>query len=395
MKRLALALVLAACGSPAVPFDAGTATDAATDDAGSIDAGPSDAGASDAGVTDAGGRSPYPPPLVPTQGGPVLAQLKVVTITFTNDPDATLKEGFGDWLVGSAWMAAAAEYGVLSATHLTKVRIGSAAPATATEAEIRAFLAAKVADGTLAAPTAGTLFAIHYPATTALALTGYIHCTDFSGYHSETSIDGQKAAFAAIGACPTYVNGLSAQENMLRTASHEIIEAATDPLTFSDPAFIAIDDSSPWYFYAGEVGDICPLSQVFRENGFLAQRFWSNQDAVAGLDPCVPVPAGEQPYLTAADPSATVRLDAGTSFTFTLHGVAPAGAAAWTLQAKSSGSFNSTPQLDTAISGPDAVTHLTVSVPAGTAPGKYSLIPLYSYRSTSDYHLWPVAVIVR
>ena len=38
---------------------------------------------------------------------------------------------------------------------------------------------------------------------------------------------------------------------------------------------------------------------------------------------------------------------------------------------------------------------LTLKVPAGTGSGKYALVSLYSYRTTSDYHLWPVAIVVR
>src|SRR3954463_7867808 len=47
------------------------------------------------------------PPLVPPQGGPVIASPKLITITFANDPNRALAETFGDWVVTSSWLAAA------------------------------------------------------------------------------------------------------------------------------------------------------------------------------------------------------------------------------------------------------------------------------------------------
>src|SRR5689334_11023580 len=53
------------------------------------------------------------PPLIPSQGGPVLAQPKLVTITFADDPNGPMDEAFGDWVMTSSWLAAAqTDYGV-------------------------------------------------------------------------------------------------------------------------------------------------------------------------------------------------------------------------------------------------------------------------------------------
>ena len=408
MKHLlVLAVLCAGCPAAELPVvDAGADVDAGmSSDAGPVDAGPVDAGPVDAGPVDAGPPDAGPPdgglaaPLVTAQGGRVLKRLKLVTVTFANDPDAALKESFGDWIVGSSWLAAAGEYGVQTGSHLSKVKITTNAPASVSRVDLETFVAARIADGTLPAlPTdqSDILIALYYPASTTLTLGGYVHCTSFSGYHSEVKAGGKRVAFAAIGACPNYVSGLTPTENMMRTASHEIIEAATDPFDLTAPAYVVLDQKNPWYFFAGEVADICPLSQVVREAGFLAQRYWSNQAVTATKDPCVPAPAGELPYITAVSPVETQTVDAGDSITFTLTGVAAPADPAWTLQATSSiGDFDSLPMLDATTSKNGQKSHLTLKVPAGTASGKYAVVRLYSYRSTTDYHFWPVAIVAR
>jgi hypothetical protein len=85
-------------------------------------------------------------------------------------------------------------------------------------------------------------------------------------------------------------------------ASHEMVEAATDPY---GTAFVQTDDDHvAWaYFFGSEVADMCafhPGAAITPADiGFAVQRSWSNAAAAAFLDPCVP---GESSPLFVAAP---------------------------------------------------------------------------------------------
>ena len=84
--------------------------------------------------------------------------------------------------------------------------------------------------------------------------------------------------------------------------SHELIEAATDPLVRTNRAYAAVDaDHMVWNVLPlGEVGDLCsydPESYQRLVGSFVVQRVWSNASAKAGHHPCVPAPA--VPYFKA------------------------------------------------------------------------------------------------
>jgi hypothetical protein len=395
---LASASWLAACSSSddvesaAGPADAAPSTPP--------DASPGDANGAHDAADAAPAKSPPPPwPLVTAQGGPVLTTPKLVTITFSDDPNVASIEGFGDWVVGSSWLASASEYGVGKGTHAKKVRLGVPAPATASSTDIRKIITDAMTAGDVPTPAGAAdpfLYAVYFPSTTTLTSPGLVHCTSFSGYHAEGIVGTVHFAFAAIGDCPHYVGSFTELENIERTASHEIIEAATDPLIESAPSFVASDPSNPWYYLAGEVGDVCSISDVVRDGSFLGQRFWSNAAAKAGTDPCLPAPAGEY-FATGASPAATQIVAPGASTTFALRGFSTAASASpWNIQVKPMlGTFTPKIALDVATMSAGASATLTVTVPVDATSGSYTLLAVYSYRTPSVFSRWPIAIRVK
>lgn len=337
-----------------------------------------------------------PMPQIPGRGGPVLGALKLITITFSDDANAAMEESFGDWSVKSPWLATAAEYGVASGAHMSKVRVPMTAPTTVTQTDVVNFLLAKLGDGTLPKPAddaSGYLFAVYYPRTTQLSVPDKFFCQQFAGFHGEAKLGMVRFAFAAIGDCPTYISSFTEAENIQRGAAQELIAAATNPFPTTAPAYFTTDTTNPWSYYGGEVSDVCPPRQVFRDSGFLAQRYFSNGAAQAGRDPCVPAPADLVYYNTAVSPAVTQIIPAGMSATFELQGFSAAPTTLWALQAsRMAGDFAPTSQLDVANMQNGGRGHLTVTVPAGTPPGKFALIQLLSVHTTTEYHVWPVAV---
>jgi hypothetical protein len=247
---------------------------------------------------------------VASRGGPVLAAPELVTITFSNYRWRTEVEQMGDWIVNSDWLkTVGADYGVGAGTHRA-VRLPSPAPATLADADWRAELPRLIADGTLPSPGPNTLYML-YLRNADTEYTGNAlgtACSNYGGFHAEITDGALSFPYAVVLTCAPF--GLYGElDHTISLASHELIEAATDPFIFTKPAFV-LDQP---LFQEGEVADLCEGHQG-RENGYYYQRIWSNRAAAAGGDPCVP--ASNDPFFR-IDASPQVRqLAAGETAEF-------------------------------------------------------------------------------
>lgn len=266
--------------------------------------------APDAGGEGGGGggggppEPPPPPPQVVSSGGPVLAAPRVVPIFFAGEPLQSDLETFLAALAGSPyWAATTAEYGVGALAIAPSVVVAEAAPTAITDEEIRSWLAERtdgLHDGWPAADPE-TIFAVVYPKSTSIDVHGKKSCQAFDAYHLEgTAADGGALVYAVLSRC---VGGAAALDEVTAAMSHELVEAATDPLYYSAPAFASADhDHAIWTAVtAGEVADMCAFDDHAYAplvGDFVVQRSWSNAAALAGKDPCVPPVEG--PFLAAA-----------------------------------------------------------------------------------------------
>jgi hypothetical protein len=273
--------VAGAYSSPTVEPDGGV--NFITDDAGDDDAGTS-----------------FGLPQAVSLGGPVLKAPRILPITYLGDDLADQIEDF----VGSIgctpyWQSVVSEYGVGQAQMLTPIRLPTAAPATMSDTQIASYLSKQIAakaDG-FTDPPENVIYAFFFPTGTTVELFGDQSCTSFGGYHSSTTYAGGTAAYAVIPRC----NG-DDFTSVSSAASHEFIEAATDPNPETNAAYLLPDDNHIAFSMlgGGEVGDLCEFSRTadFTPSGypFMVQRTWSNASILAGHDPCVPAQPG--PYLS-------------------------------------------------------------------------------------------------
>ena len=429
----ALALASGACSSSApasapeteagvqvdgAPIDGRAGSDAPQGDAGTLQ---------DAPGTDVAGfaEAPHDPlPVLPNHGGPVLAAPKLVTITYAGFTESATMNAFGDWIVGSAWLTTVGrDYGVGHGSHVMHVVLPGPALAMMTDLDTQALLEAKLSDGTLPsaagadagasgaadAGDGGYLYMIIYPSGTQTGsfLGGPSTCTYeggssfIGGYHWETQSGAYHVPYAVIPTCSSgsIVEGASDLE---ASASHEFIEAATDPLPYTSVAYGVTDPNDPWASTAGEVADLCE-GVTIQEAGFTAQRVWSNSvaaeanagDASAGgPSPCVPA-SSEPFYDVSPSPASTQVVVAGGSITFSLTGFSTASVAPWGLSTFP-GPSSFTPAIVLGASTIDngQMTTLTVSVPSGTPSNAYASLFVTSSRSATDFTYWPVAVTV-
>lgn len=272
---------------------AGAYTNPITDPDGSVNFVTDDAGDDDAGAT-------LSSPQAVSLGGPVLTGPRILPITYLGDDMADEIEDF----VGSIgctdyWKDVVSEYGVGQAQMLTPVRLTTAAPASMSDLQISSYLAKQIAakaPGFTDAPD-NVIYAFFFPTGTTIELDGEQSCSAFGGYHNAAALSGATAAYAVIPRC----NG-DDFTSVSSAASHEFIEASTDPNPESDAAYLLPDDNHIAFSMlgGGELGDLCEFSRTadFVPSGypFTVQRTWSNASILAGHDPCVPAQPG--PYLS-------------------------------------------------------------------------------------------------
>ncbi len=415
-----------ACGCSTGAAHAGAAggdassSDAAAEESGSVDASPDAAGASDAAASDApvvlppDAAPPTAPPAAQYLGGPILSSPRIVTVTFQGDDAALVArlQAFDDAITSTPWWhSVSAEYCVEPA-GAPCVGAGSGAghavlAAAASQytdsvkggdSTMRALLTGAVSSGTLPPPDpqGQTLYVVYLPAGTTVLLDGNASCAPsaFGSYHDVVSLAALDAGAPVSAAYAVVARCSSTEAATTAAASHEIVEAATDPSPEDAPAYQLTD--MVWTAFGPEVADACAAvdtSLTTVESGFTVQRSWSNLSAAAGHDPCVPVPSGEAYFNVApAQGAETLRLSVGASATVVLYPFADSpDAAPWQLTAvAASGSpLDLAVQPATVRAGAPAV--LTVTLASKPALGVDQLYGLVS-QSQTDTHVWPMIV---
>ena len=154
---------------------------------------------------------------------------------------------------------------------------------TITDAQIQAELAAQIDAGHLPAPSANTLYMIHFPAEKAVALDPYdVTCVSICGYHGSFDHNGVPVYYSVLpdmsGGCATGCGGNTPFESLTSTAWHELIESVTDPDIVAT-AWYDTTEYSPGNQWA-EIGDICQSDTLTTLLGsgvaYLVQGLWSN-----------------------------------------------------------------------------------------------------------------------
>ncbi len=390
-------------GGPDAGFDAGPD---AGPDAGWDDGGLSDGG--DAGTeADAGDGGPFVPaahapfPQIPNQGRASIAHPQLVTVTFQGESGSL--HTFGDFAVGSSWLTTVGQdYGVGAGSHLAGVSLGFSAPEQITEDGVGQLLLGLIKDGGVSPPAlpdgggnAEVIYLVQLPATTSVTFGGGPVCgsvgdgTELGGFHWSASGDGLAFPF---GVLPTCASETAAE--LTEAASHEFIEAATDP--FPNNGWILTDGSSPWSYLPGEVGDLCNLETTV-EGTITLQRIYSNSAAQAGGSPCVPAPAS--PYYGVTASPSVMTVVAGSPYAFTLQAWSQASMAPWHLGWSELGYFDAKPVLSTTLVSNGAEATLAGTVPSGAGSGSYVVILVYAYSDAtnelSDFSTWPLLLTVQ
>jgi len=306
-----IASLAAACssssGDSATGTDGGThpqqdgGNEASPGDDASADANPMDGGTGirDGAVGDAGAGAlgALMPQVVQLNANSVIANPKVMPILYENDPNRADVEAFvPNYAQSTAWGVHTAEYGVGALTVATVRHIPGSAPATITDAAVTAMLQQNLGGTSPAwgAPDPSTVYAFFFPKGTIVNDgSGGKSCTDYDGYHSSVAIGNVTVPYAISVQCPGFDGmGITDLQQLTIVASHEIVEAVTDPID-TNPGYAQADNPhAVWgVITGGETGDMCAFIDGFAwkpsDMNYSVQRMWSNAAAKAGHDPCV------------------------------------------------------------------------------------------------------------
>ena len=415
---LASALVLFGCGSSTPDTtDSGTNNDAGVTTEAGDDAAP------DAGVSYPASHTSMP--LVDYNGGRVLQNPKIVTVTFAGDDTNLVSrlQQFGDIITTTAWWTAvSSEYCqqpgnspcIGQGSSGGHVVVADAPDANYTDSSqggastIQDFLKQHVngAGGDAAAPDfpppdENTLYVIYFPANVTIDLDGSGSCDSFGAYHNTTLLKDQNGTplfvpYAIIPRCGTK------ESTTTVSASHEIIEAATDPdIGENLLSFYMLNQL--WAVAGGEVGDLCEgfgsSGTTTTESTFVVQRSWSNKSAAAGGDPCVPIPSSEIYFNAAPRVQKVVLPKAGATAVVDIDAFSSAPRDPWALSAIDFAGFQQGTSVlsfsfdKTSVQNGD---HVQLTVTATSAiPGGSDEFVIQSKDPNGARHSWPVQVTTK
>jgi hypothetical protein len=226
-------------------------------------------------------------------GGPVLKQPVVVTVTWSTDTDAPTYNALGDAIGPSPyWKDINSEYGVGPSTsgNPNHISITTAPPTSFADTDLDTMVETNVDNGTWPASTDNIVYALYLPPGSTLTSGGQNLCAEgVGGYHTESN--NKNYVYAIMPHC----SGFQTADIELG-ASHELNEAATDPHPGTNPAWVGFDNNhlSFEFFnqFQDELGDACEAFVEATDSTdftpYTVQRQWSNASAAKGSHWCLP-----------------------------------------------------------------------------------------------------------
>ena len=234
-------------------------------------------------------------------GGPVVGSARVVAVLWGPSVAPEVAARIGDFyraVVASPYFDWLKEYDTAKQKigRGTLAGVFTIAPShkgsSLTDAQIEKELAAQIRKGALPAADANTLYLIHFPPGVRVSMGGSSSCAagGFCGYHSSFRAGRAGIRYAVLpdmskgSGCDTGCGGGSPFAAVTSVASHELVEAVTDP-----EVGLARGLSAPlaWYDAAnGEIGDICAGHDgKLHASGavWTVQKQWSNKASACVL----------------------------------------------------------------------------------------------------------------
>lgn len=229
-------------------------------------------------IADLPHAGPTPQPQLTYRGGPLMANVKVFIVfwgavwenaqsTLASQIENFFQEILTSPLIDQLGEYSTAQYTIGHGQVIGKTVVTSPRPHRAiSDTAIRNMLQHNISTNTdLPQPDANTLYFVYAPPGSAIVQGGSRSCQAFCGYHD--SVGGQ-LFYAAMPFpnCNGCLGGLTIENALTSTSSHELCEAITDPI----PGQGWYDDVN------GEIGDICAW-RTKTVGQWTVQLEWSNK----------------------------------------------------------------------------------------------------------------------
>jgi hypothetical protein len=212
-------------------------------------------------------------------GGPLLRNVSIHAVWWRSTTRfQSAFNAFYPSITNSPLWAILAQYGIGTGSAAAGITDNDTAT-TISDASIHTELNRLFNAGSLPAPSANNYYPVHFPQGAHItAPDGSRSCVQFCAYHGTYVRNGVNVNYGVIpdvgdSGCNGGCGGNTVQNNEQSVASHELVEATTDPAV---GLATVIGPPLGWYDpNNGEIGDICNAQQG-TTNGFVVQKEWSN-----------------------------------------------------------------------------------------------------------------------
>lgn len=215
-------------------------------------------------------------------GGPLLTHVDVHPVYWNSATKLQSNiNSFYAAVVTSPLYAMLSQYNIGTGTSHNGI-VDNRTTANVTDATVQSRISALITAGTLPAPTANTYYPVHFPSGMRItAPDGSRSCVQFCAYHGTFVRNGVNVNYGIVPdigqtGCNGGCGGSTVTNNTDSVASHELVEATTDPAVGLATVF---GPPLGWYDQPDnqEIGDLCNAQQG-TSAGFTVQKEWSNRN---------------------------------------------------------------------------------------------------------------------
>lgn len=215
-------------------------------------------------------------------GGPVLKNVAVHPVFWNSATklQSNINSFYPAVVGGSPLYKMLAQYSSIGSGTSVAGKVDTSTTRNVSDATVQSRISALITAGTLPAPTANTYYPVHFPSgMTITAPDGSRSCVQFCAYHGTFVRNGVNVNYGIIpdigqSGCNGGCGGSTVTNNTDSVASHELVEATTDPAVGLATVF---GPPLGWYDEPDnqEIGDLCNAQQG-TSAGFTVQKEWSN-----------------------------------------------------------------------------------------------------------------------